>query len=240
VSFDVPELGPCLGRLIVPRRVTELWVPLDDVREALATSVMECAGTARRDASNGAKGGGGARALAALDRDAWTHAWEEAVRRAADRIVAVLDRTIETEAKRVRMPRRRQRLLIVSPVERRAIAARLASGGDTLDEALNQVASATETLARSWPGDAAAQDAWRAAQEAAARRLEAAWLLLEGQVEQERARWTGEMDAVKSWRPSLVPVFVIWAPLAAIGIWLGLVLGGYLPAPQWLAALLGF
>jgi hypothetical protein len=48
------------------------------------------------------------------------------------------------------------------------------------------------------------------------------------------------MDAVKSWRPSLVPVFVIWAPLAAIAIWLGLVLGGYLPAPQWLAALLGF
>jgi uncharacterized protein YukE len=238
VSFDVPELGPCLGRLIVPRRVTELWVPLDDVREALATSVMECAGTARRDASNGAKGG--ARALVALDRDAWTRAWEEAVRRAADRIVNVLDQTIETEAKRVRMPRRRQRQLTVSPVERRAIAARLASGGDTLDEVLDQVASATETLARSWPGDAAAQHAWRAAQEAAARRLEAVWLILEGQVEQERARWTGEVAAVKSWRPSLVPVFVIWTPLAAIAVWLGLVLGGYLPAPEWLAALLGF
>jgi uncharacterized protein YukE len=238
VTLEVPELGPCLGRLIVPRRVTELWVPLDDVREALATSVMECAGTARRDVSNGAKGG--ARGLAALDRDAWTHAWEEAVRRAADRIVAVLDQTLETEAKRVRMPRRRQHQLAVSPVERRAIAARLASGGDTLDDALNQVASATETLARSWPGDAAAQGVWRAAQEAAARRLEAAWLILEGQVEQERARWTGEVDAVKSWRPSLVPVFVIWTPLAAIAVWLGLVLGGYLPAPQWLAALLGF
>jgi uncharacterized protein YukE len=238
VSFDVPELGPYLGRLIVPRRVTELWVPLDDVREALATSVMECAGTARRDASNGAKRG--ARALVALDRDAWTSAWEEAVRRAADRIVTVLDQTIETEAKRVRMPRRRQRQLTVSPVERRAIAARLASGGDTLDEALNQVASATETLARSWPGDAVAQHAWRAAQEAAARRLEAAWLILEGQVEQERARWTGEVAAVQSWRPSLIPIFVIWAPLAAVALWLGLVLGGYLPAPQWLASLLGF
>jgi len=238
VKLDVPELGPYLGRLIVPRRVTELWVPLVDVREALATSVMEGAGKARREASNGAKGG--ARALTALDRDAWTQAWEDAVRKAADRIVAVLDRTLETEAKRVRMPRRRQRQLAVSPVERRAIAARLASGGDTLDEALNQVSSATETLARSWPGDTTTQGVWRAAQEAAARRLEAAWLILEGQVEQERARWTGEVDAVKSWRPSLVPVFVIWTPLAAIAIWLGLVLGGYLPAPQWLAELLGF
>ena len=238
MTLDVPELGPCLGRLIVPRRVTELWVPLDDVREALATSVMESAGAARRGAANGAKGE--ARALAALDRDAWTQAWEEAVRKAADRIVAVLDRTLEMEAKRVRMPRRRQRQLAVSPVERRAIAARLASGGDTLDEALTHVTSATEALARSWPGDAAVQSDWRTAQEAAARRMEAAWLILENQVEQERARWMGEVDAVRSWRPSLVPVFVIWTPLAAIAIWLGLVLGGYLPAPQWLAELLGF
>jgi hypothetical protein len=115
VTLDVPELGPSLGRLIVPRRVTEPWVPLDDVREGLATAVMECAGAARREASNGKSAKGGARALAALDRDAWTRAWEEAVRRAADRITAVLDQTLETEAKRVRMPRRRHRQLAVSP-----------------------------------------------------------------------------------------------------------------------------
>ena len=236
MTLDVPELGPSLGRLIVPRRVAEPWVPLDDVREALATSVMECAGAARREAANGGK----ASALVALDRAAWTGAWEEAVRHAADRIVTVLDRTLETEAKKVRMPRRRQRQLVVSTGERRAIAARLAAGGDTLDVALDQVARTTETLARTWPGDAAARFGWRTAQEAAARRLEAAWLALEAQVEQERARWTGEVEAVKSWRPSLVPVFAIWTPLAVITIWLGLVLGGYLPAPQWLAALLGF
>lgn len=220
----------------MPRRVTEPWVPLDDVREALATGVMECAGTARREASNGAQ----ARVLTALDRDAWTRAWEEAVRRAADRIVTVLDQTIEVEAKRVRMPRHRHRQLGVSPGERRAIAARLASGGDALDDALAAVQQASEALARTWPGDASARDAWRAAQQAAARRLEAAWLELESRVEQERARWTPEIDAVRAWRPSLVPVITVWAPLALIVIWLGLVLGGYLPAPQWLAGLLGF
>jgi len=238
MSLEVPELGPSLGRLIVPRRAAEPWVPLDDVREALATSVMECAGAVRRDASNGTKAG--ARALVTLDRDAWTRAWEEAIHRAADRIVAVLDRTLETEAQRVRMPRRQRRELAVSPVERRAIAARLASGGDALEAALERVAQATEALARTWPGDGATRDEWRAAQQTAARRLEAAWLALEAQVEQERARWAGEVDAVKAWRPSLLPVFVVWAPLAAIAIWLGLVLGGYLPAPQWLAQLLGF
>src|ERR1051326_2171650 len=131
MSLEVPELGPSLGRLIVPRRAAESWVPLDDVREALATSVMECAGAVRRDASNGTKAG--ARALVTLDRDAWTRAWEEAIHRAADRIVAGLDRTLETEAQRVRMPRRQRRELAVSPVERRAIAARLASGGDALE-----------------------------------------------------------------------------------------------------------
>lgn len=236
MSLEVPELGPSLGRLIVPRRATEPWVPLDDVREALATGVMECAGVARREASNGAQ----ARALVALDRDAWTRAWEDAVHRAADRIVGVLDQMLETEAKRVRMPRSRQRQLIVSPVERRAIAARLAGGGDTLEDALDQVALATDALARTWPGDAATRAEWSAAQQAAARRLEAAWLTLEAQVELERARWTGELEAVKAWRPSLVPVFVIWTPLAAAAVWLGLVLGGYFPAPQWLALLLGF
>jgi uncharacterized protein YukE len=238
MTLDVPELGPALGRLIVPRRTSEPWVPLDDVREALATGVMECAGTLRRETANGAAGG--ARALAGLDRDAWTRAWEEAVRRAADRIVAVLDQQLEIEARRVRMPQRRSRQLALAPGERRAIAARLAAGGDTLDAALDEVARATETLTRTWPGDAGARGAWRGAQEGAARRLEAAWLTLEAQVEQERARWSGEVDAVKAWRPSLAPVFIIWTPLAAVLIWLGLVLGGYLPAPQWLAQLLGF
>jgi hypothetical protein len=32
----------------------------------------------------------------------------------------------------------------------------------------------------------------------------------------------------------------VWAPLAAVLLWLGLVIGGYLPAPAWLSARLGF
>jgi hypothetical protein len=35
-------------------------------------------------------------------------------------------------------------------------------------------------------------------------------------------------------------VIVLWTPLAVALVWLGLVLGGYLPAPGWLAARLGF
>jgi hypothetical protein len=236
VTFVVPELGPALGRLIVPRRLTEPWVPLEDVREALATRVMESGGAARRDAGDAAP----ARALAQLDRDAWSGAWEEAVRRAAERVAQTLDATIALEARRVRMPARRARTLALSAAERRAIAARLASGAEGFEAALAVVARATETLHRTWPGDGAAVAGWREAQELAARRLEAAWLALEALVERERARWTPELDAIRAWRRSLVPVFAVWLPAAAALIWLALVLGGYLPAPSWLAASLGF
>ena len=126
VTLPVPELGPPLGRLIVPHRLSDPWVSLDDVREALATRVMECAGSARRDAADAAP----ARALRQLDRDAWSEAWNEAVRRAAERVAQGLDAALALEARRVRMPVRRSRLLPLSPAERRAIAARLASGAD--------------------------------------------------------------------------------------------------------------
>ncbi|HMA44883.1 MAG TPA: hypothetical protein VKO86_12730, partial [Gemmatimonadales bacterium] len=213
-----------------------LWVPLDDVREALATRVMECAGAARRDAADAAP----ARALRQLDRDAWSDAWNEAVRRAAERVAHGLDAALALEARRVRMPAHRSRQLPLSPAERRAIAARLASGAEGFEAALGEVARATDALHRDWPGDAETIAEWRAAQELAARRLEAAWLALEALVGQERTRWTPELDGIRAWRPSLAPVFAVWLPLAAVIVWLALVMGGYLSAPAWLAAALGF
>jgi hypothetical protein len=73
-----------------------------------------------------------------------------------------------------------------------------------------------------------------------ARRLEAAWLALEAEVEEERARWNPEIEAIAKWRPSLWPVIALWLPLGVVLVWLGLILGGYLPAPAWLARQLGF
>jgi len=31
MPLRVPELAPSLGRVLVPRRLTEPWVPLDDI-----------------------------------------------------------------------------------------------------------------------------------------------------------------------------------------------------------------
>lgn len=236
VILPVPELGPSLGRLIVPHRLNDPWVPLDDVREALATRVMECAGAARRDAADAAP----ARALRQLDRDAWSEAWNEAVRRAAERVALGLEATMAFEARRVRMPAHRAKALALSAAERRAITARLGSGAEGFEAALEDVARATDELHRDWPGDSETVTGWRAAQELAARRLESAWLALETLVDQERARWAPKLEAIRSWRPSLLPVLAVWLPAAGVLVWLALVIGGYLPAPEWLAAALGF
>src|SRR2546428_475548 len=80
---------------------------------------------------------------------------------------------------------------------------------------------------------------WQEALRTAARRLEAAWLALEDVVAEEQRRWTPEIDAVAAWRPSLWPLFTVWVPLTLLLLWLGLVLGGYLAAPAWLARRLG-
>lgn len=235
MKLDVPELGPALGRLIVPRRLVAPWISLDDVREALATKVMESAGAARRDAADAP-----ARALSELDRDVWSGAWEEAVRRAADRVANTIDREIVITARRVRMPQGKHVALALTAAERRALAARLASGGDGFEQALDTVGRTAFALRESWPGDPDLRREWQEGQLLAARRLEAAWLALETQVEQERTRWAPELQTLLSWRPKLWPVFAVWAPLAALAIWFALVLGGYLPAPAWLAAQLGF
>src|SRR5258705_491580 len=131
MPLRVPELAPSLGRIIVPRRLFDPWVPVDDLEAAAAR-----AGEA-----------------SVLEKDA--HAlWQDALRTVA-------------------------------------------------------------------------------------RRLEAAWLALEAEVDAERERWTPEIDQLAAWRPSLWPVIIGWLPLGVLLLWLGLILSGYVPAPAWLAPQLG-
>src|ERR1041384_6540334 len=51
MPLRVPELASSLGRLLVPPGGAEPWVPLDDIREELATRVIELGGEARRAAA---------------------------------------------------------------------------------------------------------------------------------------------------------------------------------------------
>jgi hypothetical protein len=233
MPLRVPELAPSLGRIIVPRRRQPLWVSLDDIREELATRVLELgaegrSATVRRSI------------LETTGRSAWAAAWDNAVRRAALRVAETLDAEITRTARRVRLPRRRLRRHLLSSAEKRAIAARLGTGAGALVSALDELDTAASRVAEATVLDKDAYAAWQEALRTVARRLEAAWLALETELEAEERRWEPEIAAIAAWRPPLWPVFVIWIPLAVALVWLGLILGGYVPAPSWLAARLGF
>jgi hypothetical protein len=236
MPLRVPELAPSLGRLIVPRRHSEPWVPIDDVREELATAVLALAGEGRAAALRGDRGA----VLEVTGRAVWLQAWEHATRRVAERVTARVDLEIELAARRVRMARGRWRRRLLLGGERRALAARLAAGGGSFVTALDDLALAAERVRDATVLDKDAHGDWQEALRAAARRLEAAWLALEARVEDEHRRWALEIQDVARWRPLLWPVVALWAPVAAALIYLGLSLGGYLAAPAWLATLLGF
>jgi hypothetical protein len=244
MPLRVPELAPSLGRIIVPRRQHEPWVQLDDIREELATRVLELGGEGRSAAAREDEKGTGpdqrARVLETTGRRAWAAAWDHAVRRAASRVADALDAELTRSADRVRLPRRRLRRFLLSNAEKRAIAARLGTGGGTFVDALDELEAAAGRAAQASVLEKDAHADWQNALRTVARRLEAAWLALEDEVEEERVRWQPEIDLLAAWRPKLWPVIVVWAPLAVLLLWLGLILGGYLPAPAWLAARLGF
>jgi hypothetical protein len=242
MPLRVPELAPSLGRIIVPRRQQPPWVPLDDIREELATRVLELGGEGRAAAARGpaADGDQRARILETTGRRAWAAAWDHAVRRAAGRVAAALDAGFTHTARQVRMPKRCLRRQLLTASEKRAIAARLGTGGVTFVAALDDLDAAAARAGDASVLEKDAHAAWQEALRTVARRLEAAWLALESEVEEERLRWMSESEALAAWRPSVWPIFVVWVPLALILIWLGLVLGGLVPAPAWLAARLGF
>jgi hypothetical protein len=238
MPLRVPELAPSLGRMLVPRRTADTmpWVPLDDLREQLATRVLELGGDARAAAMREEREA----VLVAVGRSAWLAAWEQTARRVAERVATALDAEIERAARRVRMPRRRWKRRLLSAAERRAIAARLTTGGSTFVDALDELERAEARAREASVLDKAAHADWQDALRAAARRLEAAWLALEDEVRAERERWAPEIAQIGVWRAPLVPVLALGIPLAVLLVWLGLLLGGYLPAPSWLAGRLGF
>src|SRR5881409_2313939 len=125
-------------------------------------------------------------------------------------------------------------------VRKRAIAARLTTGGEPFVAALDALDAVATRVRDATVLDKGAHGEWQEALRSAARRLEAAWLALEAVVAEEERRWSPELESLERWRPSLWPLLILWTPVAAALVWLGLALGGYVPAPAWLATRLGF
>lgn len=225
-AWVVPELGPSLGRLVLsPTEGAEgpLGARLDDIRLRLVSGVFELAGAARGFAATGDPEG----AVGSLNRVALLGLYEKAVGTAAERIAATVNAQLQSAADESRYPRARLRRHLLTADDTRAIAARLGSGGAGFVAALD----AMEQVARTRP---APRD-WQDALLAAARRLESAWLALEETAEGEQRRWRAEVTQVRSWRRPVWPLWLITALVLGAAVYLGLLLGGFLPVPARLA-----
>lgn len=235
IPLRVPELGPSLGKLITARRDGSAEIRLDEFRFQLVTKILESAGEARRLAATGQR----AAAISALGRAAWLGAWEETVAALGERLAVRVAKRLEAEAIAVRMPQRVRREVALEATERRAIAARLGSAGAHLVSALDELESRAEAALSATGLERDIMDDWHAALHAAARKLEAAWLDLEVVVVEEQARWEQVVDEVAEWRKPMWPVYAFGVVASAAAIWLGLVMGGQIGTPAWLAKIWG-
>ena len=235
-SWEVPELGPSLGRLGDPPpggAAGPLGARLDDIRLRLVTGVFELAGAGRAFSAAGDPDG----AMASLNRVAWLALWERAVAASAERVVATVNAKLEEAAAESRYPRARLRTARLTPDDTRAIAARLGGGGGAFVAALDELEHTSHGAAAHRNRERSGGAAWRAALTAVARRLEAGWLALEQAAAAEERRWQAEVEAVRAWRLPRWPLWLLTACVIAGATYLGLVLGGYLPLPPRLEGL---
>lgn len=233
LPLRIPELGPSFGKLVTGTGRDPGGLDLSAVRNQLVSRLFDHAGEARRLASNDER----APAIAALSRANWLAAWEEAVAAVADMLWTVGTARLVAEANAVSMPPKLRERLFPGAGERRALVSRLGSAGAGMVRALDDLerygAAALDATSLERPD----MDAWLDTLRTAARRLEASWILLEDGVEGELRRFDAVFDRVSRWRKPWWPVLVTGTAALGLAVWLGLVLGGYLPAPGFLAAL---
>jgi hypothetical protein len=230
LPLRVPELGPSLGKLLSVSTGTggEDW--LDPVRYRLGTRIIECGGEARRLAASGER----TATVAAIGREIWKQAWDEAVGSAAELLVDRLEAHLEAEALAVRMSRRKRVRLRFTSQEKRALTARVGSKGADLIPVLDELEGHAERALAATGLEPDAVRNWQDTLGKAGRRLEAAWLMLERTVADEVAKGLRNADRVAAWRRPVWPVVAVGVVTLPGAIWFGLVLGGYITAPGWL------
>lgn len=232
-AIGIPQLGPSLGRVVTGRppgrQEAVHWFPLADLRVAMVHRIFEAEAEARSWVSTGDH----TAAVDALGRATWVSAWEQAVHAAAERAGEEVSRRIRLAAMESRMPDRLVTRILPTTEEVHVTATRFGSSGAEFVEALDELESAGAAV-KATPS-AAAASRWSDALLRVARRLEAAWIAFESAVEREWTIWSPEVEAARRWRRVRWPLWLITASALLLATWLGLVLGGFLPYPEWFA-----
>lgn len=218
--IQLPELGPLLGTLVAsPVELPASRAALEDARNELLSQLFDKAGAARTALATGDP----TAARKVLGASSWLGAWERAVAIAARSVGQEIERRLRNAAVESRYPRKRLAALLPDAEERRVLAARLSAAGIGLEEAVPLL----ENPSRSW------DEALRRV----AGELEAAWDRLVVTALQELEVWDRRAMEVRAWRRSWLPLLVVGAMALGLAVWLGLVVGGFLPAPAWLRPL---
>ena len=188
----VPELGPLLGRLSVPRGPASGIVPLDDIRLKLVSELFDLAGAAREFAAEGDIPG----AVQSLNRQGWLAAWERAVEAAAARVSGRIAARIESAAAEVHLPKKKLGRIWLTEEERRGIEDDLLGEIQLLHEGLRMVRERLESDRKREEELAPLLGELRGV----ARRLESAWLALEEAAAKEEASWQQDIAEIRRWR----------------------------------------
>lgn len=233
LPLRIPELGPSFGKLVTGSGRRPGGLELSAARNQLVTRLFEHAGEARRLAGNDER----AAAISALARANWLAAWEEAVAAVSDLVWASANERLTAEADAVSLPASRREEYFPGVADKRAVIARLGSAGAGLVRALDDLEQSGQLALDATSLERSDMDSWEDGLRTASRRLEAAWLALEDRVEGELARFDEMVARVAAWRKPLWPVWVVGSVALGVAVWLGLVLGGYAPAPTFLKPL---
>ncbi|GIW51911.1 MAG: hypothetical protein KatS3mg081_1266 [Gemmatimonadales bacterium] len=231
LPIRVPELGPHLGKLVTGTGNQQPGgLALDEIRIDLATRIMELAGEARQLAGRDERWP----VFEAVGREAWLSAWDRAVEGVSTLMLDKIRAEIEMRAAAAKMPRRLLKRFLPGEAEKRVLKARLASAGAVLVPVLDRMAELAREAAMATPAERGLLEDWQETLKAGARKLEAAWLALEEEVEAEARRLDQAAEFVAQWRRPLWPVVLAGSVGLGLAVWVGLVLGGYLPFPDWL------
>ncbi|MGH7591304.1 MAG: hypothetical protein ACREL2_07670 [Gemmatimonadales bacterium] len=191
---------------------------LATIRLDLVTALFELRGAARVELDRENVAG----AVQRLSPEAWRQLWNSAAVRTAAMVRTRIDADLVRAAGASGFPPRRLERLAVTDLEAESIELRVAACAAPLVGALEEVARSR--TAGGWP-----EAVVRAAQA-----LEVSWLELESVATAEEAAWQPEAARIAAWRPARWPRWVAAGLVIATAVYAGLVLGGYLPVPQFL------